>query len=148
MDCGPPGFCVHEIFPGKDTGVGCHFLFQGIFPTQGSNSGLWCCRQILYRLSYKESPGFLLKLDSSAQMSPGEVSRTSLKLGQTKDPCHLQALQFRSLYPRPWLRSRAKGLSETLKPVPAMANFCWMGMESLWQREGEELASGGNPSYW
>ena len=23
--------------PGKDTGVGCHFLFQGIFPTQGSN---------------------------------------------------------------------------------------------------------------
>ena len=24
-------------FPGKDTGVGCHFLLQGIFPTQGSN---------------------------------------------------------------------------------------------------------------
>ena len=24
-------------FPGKSTGVGCHFLFQGIFPTQGSN---------------------------------------------------------------------------------------------------------------
>ena len=23
--------------PGKDTGVGCHVLFQGIFPTQGSN---------------------------------------------------------------------------------------------------------------
>ena len=23
--------------PGKDTGVSCHFLFQGIFPTQGSN---------------------------------------------------------------------------------------------------------------
>ena len=27
-------------FPGKDTGVGCHFLFQGFFPTQGSNSSL------------------------------------------------------------------------------------------------------------
>ena len=26
---------IHEIFPGKNTGVGCHFLFQGIFPTQG-----------------------------------------------------------------------------------------------------------------
>ena len=26
--------------PGKNTGVGCHFLFQGIFPTQGSNPGL------------------------------------------------------------------------------------------------------------
>ena len=24
-------------FPGKSTGVGCHFLLQGIFPTQGSN---------------------------------------------------------------------------------------------------------------
>ena len=27
-------------FPGKNTGVGCHFLLQGIFPTQGSNLGL------------------------------------------------------------------------------------------------------------
>ena len=25
---------------GKNTGVGCHFLLQGIFPTQGSNMGL------------------------------------------------------------------------------------------------------------
>ena len=25
------------IFPGKNTGVGCHFLLQGIFPTQGLN---------------------------------------------------------------------------------------------------------------
>ena len=24
-------------FPGKNTGVGCHFLLQGIFPTQGSS---------------------------------------------------------------------------------------------------------------
>ena len=29
-------------FPGKDTGVGCHFLLQGIFPTQGSNLCLLC----------------------------------------------------------------------------------------------------------
>ena len=27
-------------FPGKNTGVGCHFFFQGIFPTQGLNSCL------------------------------------------------------------------------------------------------------------
>ena len=37
--------------PDKNTGVGCHALFQGIFPTQGSNLGLLHCRQILYRLS-------------------------------------------------------------------------------------------------
>ena len=29
-------------FPGKNTGVGCHFLLPGIFPTQGSNSRLLC----------------------------------------------------------------------------------------------------------
>ena len=29
-------------FPGKNTGVGCHFLLQGIFPTQGSNPHLRC----------------------------------------------------------------------------------------------------------
>ena len=39
-------------FPGKGTGVGCHFLLQGIFPTQGLNPGLLNCRQILYQLSY------------------------------------------------------------------------------------------------
>ena len=29
-------------FPGKNTGVGCHFLLQGIFPTQESNPCLLC----------------------------------------------------------------------------------------------------------
>ena len=32
--------------------MGCHFLLQGIFPTQGLNLGLPHCRQILYRLSH------------------------------------------------------------------------------------------------
>ena len=46
-----PGSEVHGIFPGKNTSVGCHFLLQGIFSTQGSNPGLLHCRQTLYRLS-------------------------------------------------------------------------------------------------
>jgi len=37
MDCSLPGSSVHGDSPGKNTGVGCHALFQGIFPTQGSN---------------------------------------------------------------------------------------------------------------
>ena len=37
MDCSPPDFSVHGIFPGKNTGVGCNFLLQGIFQTQRSN---------------------------------------------------------------------------------------------------------------
>ena len=36
MDCSLPGSSIHGIFPGKNSGVGCHFLLQGIFPTQGS----------------------------------------------------------------------------------------------------------------
>ena len=44
-------------FQGKSTGVGCHFLLQGIFPTQGSNLGLSHCRQTLYHLSHQGSPG-------------------------------------------------------------------------------------------
>ena len=43
MDCSPPGSSVHEDYPGKNTGVGCHALLQGIFPTQGSNPGLPHC---------------------------------------------------------------------------------------------------------
>ena len=42
--------------PGKSTGVGCHFLLQGIFPTQESNPGLLYCMQTLYRLSYGGKP--------------------------------------------------------------------------------------------
>ena len=40
VNCSPPGFSVHGDFPGKNTGVGCHFLLQGIFPTQGLNPHL------------------------------------------------------------------------------------------------------------
>ena len=32
--------------------MGCHFLFQGIFLTQGLNQVLLHCRQILYQLSH------------------------------------------------------------------------------------------------
>ena len=37
MDCSPPGSSVHGDSPGKNTGVGCHALLQGILPTKGLN---------------------------------------------------------------------------------------------------------------
>ena len=43
-------------FLGKSTGVGCHFLLQMIFPTQGSNPGILYYRQLLYHLSHQGSP--------------------------------------------------------------------------------------------
>ena len=39
----------------QNTEVDCLSLLQGIFPTQGSNTGLPHCRQILYQLSHKEA---------------------------------------------------------------------------------------------
>ena len=50
-----PWTVAHQVLwpqdsPGKNTGVGCHALLQGIFPTQESNTYLRLlhCRQILY----------------------------------------------------------------------------------------------------
>ena len=36
--------------------MGCHFLLQGIFPTQGLNPGLLHCRQYFYWLRHQGSP--------------------------------------------------------------------------------------------
>ena len=41
----PIGLLCPWDFPGKNTGVGCNFLLQGILPTLGSNLGLLHCRQ-------------------------------------------------------------------------------------------------------
>ena len=40
LDSSSPGSFVHGVSPGKNTGVGCHALLRGIFPTQGSNPHL------------------------------------------------------------------------------------------------------------
>ena len=55
MDCSLLGSSVH----GKNTGVGCHALLQGIFTTQGSNPlvqlQLLHCRQILHHSATREA---------------------------------------------------------------------------------------------
>ena len=54
--------------PGKNTGVGSHFLLQGIFLSQGLNPGLPSCRQILYCLSHQGSPCTRVKFNLCKQM--------------------------------------------------------------------------------
>ena len=54
-------FLLPWDFLGKSTGVGCHFLLQGVFPNQGSNPDLLHCRQTLYHLSHQVSPKFLIE---------------------------------------------------------------------------------------
>ena len=52
----PTGLLCQWNAPGKNTGVGCHSLLQGMFRTRGSNPGLLHCRHILYHLSHEGSP--------------------------------------------------------------------------------------------
>ena len=53
--CSLPDSFVME-FPGKTMGVGCHFLFQGIFLTQGSNPHLPHWQADSFPLSHLGSP--------------------------------------------------------------------------------------------
>ena len=66
MHCSLPRFLCLWDFPGKNTGVGCHFLLQEIFLTQGLNPGLLHCRQMLYCLSHQGKSSLII-----TKLSPG-----------------------------------------------------------------------------
>ena len=55
MDCIPTRCLCPWNTPGRNSGVGSHYLLQGIFLTQESDSGLLHCREILYCLSHREA---------------------------------------------------------------------------------------------
>ena len=58
LDC---GLLCPWGFPGKNAGAGCHFLLQGIFPTQGSNPETPALQADFLSLSPTGSP--LTRLD-------------------------------------------------------------------------------------
>ena len=63
-------------FSGKNAGAGCHFLTEGIFPTQGLNPcflRLPHCRRILYLLSHWVQPRTIL----STKMTQGTLAEHS-----------------------------------------------------------------------
>ena len=75
--------------PGKNTGVGIHFLLQGIFPTQGWNRDLLHCRQILYWLSQEGSPCFTVNTTFHSAYSEWarlQAEPRSGKKWECKDP--------------------------------------------------------------
>ena len=94
MDCSLSGSFLHPWdFPGKSAGVDCHFLLQGIFPTQESNPGLPHCRQMLYRLSHQ---GTVIPIP----LSLAHVTRAILHLLvlQTSVMLHLRTFIFGPFY--------------------------------------------------
>ena len=56
MDCKPASLLCPWDFLDKNTGVGCHFLLQQIFPTQGLNPCLLHGQVDSLPLSHQESP--------------------------------------------------------------------------------------------
>ena len=79
LDCSLPSSSNHGDSPGKNTGMGCHALLQGIFPTQGSNPGLPHCRWIPYHLSHQGSPRILKWVPYIP--SPADLSDPGIKPG-------------------------------------------------------------------
>ena len=67
MDCSTPGSSVYGIFPGKNTGAGCHFLPQGISPP-GDRTQVSCVSCIAGRLFTIELHGKML-IFSDSQIS-------------------------------------------------------------------------------
>ena len=77
-------------FPGKNTGVGCHFLLQGIFPTQGSNPHLlhWQADSLL--LNHLRIPTLDQVPVNSSQQHPHKAGPGN-QPDQEPDPPHSQS---------------------------------------------------------
>ena len=80
--------------PGKNTGVGCHFLLQGIFLTQGSNPGLPHCRQMFYWLSYMGS--FSKEANVNGELLALKYYLSHL-LHSESEPCQFGNFQYEPL---------------------------------------------------
>ena len=72
MDHSLPGSSIHGNSPDKNTGVSCHALLQGIFPTQGSKPSLPYYRQILYHPSHQGSLYYTMKWQPTPVFMPGK----------------------------------------------------------------------------
>ena len=126
MDCSPPGSSTHGDSPDKNTGVDCHALLQGTFPTWGRNPGLLHCRWILYHLSHQGSPRIL---EWVAYPSPGDLTKPGIETGSNalqadSLPAELQgspifalssvqSLSRVRLFATPWIAARQASLSIT-----------------------------------
>ena len=97
--------------PGKNTGVGCHALLQGIFLTQGSNQCLLCllhCRQSRYCWAAREACVCLYSnSDHFVWHTSGALHKTKLwfcRAGAGHTGCTAQEIAW------------CAGLSEETKP--------------------------------
>ena len=114
MDYSPPGSSIHGDSSGQNTGVGCHALLQGLFPTQGLNPGLPHCRWILCHLSHQGSPRIL---EWVAYLSDPGIEPGSPALQADSLPAELSGKPRGTLIPRAVLAPDIFKLLTFLIPV-------------------------------
>ena len=87
MDCNLPRLLCPWNSSCKNNGVGCHFLLQGIFLTQGFKLGLPNFRQILYCLSHQGTLSChkLLKIWMTSMFLPTSNESSSSSLNTTSN---------------------------------------------------------------
>ena len=88
MNYSPPALLPQD-FPGKNTGVGCHFLLQGILLTQGSSPCLLHWQGYSLSPSYQESPetdGLKTELQTEGRVNTTADQSRLYTLGFRVDP--------------------------------------------------------------
>ena len=105
----PARFLCPWDYPGKNAGVGCHFLLQGIFPIHGLNSRLLLGRWIHLPLSHLGSPGIPLPRQKSSLYHTVTMSLASLSA--------LTCKIFRNNNRIMWLWNRLKNIIIYLKEL-------------------------------
>ena len=87
MACSSPGSSVHGDSPGKNTGVGCHALLQGIFPIQESNQSLLHCSRFFTSWANWEAHSIqVLLLITTANIYQFALARYSAKYNGFNSP--------------------------------------------------------------
>ena len=93
MDYSLPGSSVPGIFPGRNTGVGCHFLLQGIFLTQGLiciyeetgleevQAGIKISRRNIHNLRYADDATLVAETQEELKSPLMKVKEESEKAG-------------------------------------------------------------------
>ena len=82
--------------------MGCHFLLQGIFPTQGLNPSLPYCRQILYHLSHQGSQGQKINGGGGTPSLPASRPTSTLPWREGQKPQRHCSICQREGRERPW----------------------------------------------
>ena len=105
VDCSLTGSSVHGDSPGKNTGVGFHFLLQGIFPNRGWNPRLLHQQKDSLPLSHQGSP--FVRLSDTQHIHNLPVSpRETCPLSRQPPPLVPQPLRPRTHFLPPWTRLR------------------------------------------